>query len=185
QLARVRVQGHDARRVQIHVPDLVGACNDTIGVVEISRRLAGAPIDQVQAGVERSGHPGRASAKPPAIAFPGFVSLFARPRNYVPAPGQPTGPGVESRQVASFRPISAVAANDHLVLDNQRRGADAAVALLAVIDICFPYLATGVLIECDQVVVPGSEEDFAVAHGDTTVPEDAGLVGRIAVSPDQ
>src|SRR5262249_58809665 len=69
-------------------------------VVEIGGGVARAPIDQIQSGIVGACHPRRAASELPAIAFPGFVPFFAGAWDYIPAPSQTPGFGVERGEIA-------------------------------------------------------------------------------------
>ena len=192
QLAGVGIQRDHAGGVEIHVLGLVGSRGYPIGIVEIRCGVAGSPVDQVEFGIERAGEPGRSAPVAPTVSLPGFIALFTRSGHDVPAPGDTTSLRVERGEIAAMRLIATVATHDDLVLDNERRGEVIAATLLGIVDADFPHLFAGFLIERDHEVIPGTEDDFAVADRDPAVLDEIGVTtgnpwtgGRIAVLPDQ
>ena len=65
-----------------------------------------------------------------------------------------------------MRLIAAIAADDHLILHQERSGRDVASALPGIVHADFPYLAAGLLIERYQEIVFRAEENFTVADRD-------------------
>ena len=74
-----------------------------------------------------------------------------------------------------MRLIAAIAADDDLVLHDERRGSDVAAALFRIIDADFPDLAAALLIERDHEVVLRAKEDLAIADGDTAILDEIGM----------
>src|SRR6202034_3881656 len=146
ELAGIRVERHYTRGVEIQVFALIGTGNAR-GVVKIAARIACAPINQIQIGIERTRQPWSAAAELPAVALPCLVALFARAGHHIPAPRQPSVFHVEGCQVAAMRSIAVVASDDDLVLHHQRRRADVAAALSRIVDRDFPRLAPGLAVE--------------------------------------
>ena len=71
--------------------------------VEVGRRIAYSPIQQIQFRIVGTGHPGSATAEFPAVAKPALVSLFSRPWNRVEPPAHFPGLPFVSDQVAAVR----------------------------------------------------------------------------------
>src|SRR6202012_1248454 len=117
QLAGVGVERHDAGCIELGFLALVGA-DETIAIVEIAARIAGAPIDKVEIGIERAGHPRRAAAELPAVALPCLMALFPGTGNHVPAPCEAAGLCVESGEIAAMCAVPARAPDDHFVFDD-------------------------------------------------------------------
>src|SRR5205085_1356420 len=115
-LAGVDVDGDERRRVEV-VPLARVA-------VPVRARVAGAPVDQPQRRIVGAGQPRRAAAVHPAVAGPAFAARFAG-RWYRPeAPRQFSGLRVVGVEEAADAGLAAADADDHLVVDDQRRGGD-------------------------------------------------------------
>jgi len=191
QLACVGIESDDAGGIEVHVSSLAGACGDAIGIIEIRGGVAGSPVDQVEIGIVGSREPGRTATEAPAIPFPGFITFLTGSGHHVPAPGDASGFGVERGEIAAMRLIAAVASDDDLVLDDERRGEVVAAALLGIVDADLPSLLAGFLIERDQEIVPGAEDNLAIAERYSAVLDEIGVTardararGRVAILPD-
>ena len=79
-----------------------------------------------------------------------------------------------------MRGIAAGASDDELVFDDERRGRDIAAALARIVHGHLPVFDAGLLIECDDEIVGGAEEHFAIADGNAAILQErhpAGLSG--------
>ncbi len=72
-----------------------------------------------------------------------------------------------------MRAIAVVAAGDHFVIGDERRGADVAAALPRIIDRDFPRFPATRLIEGHKIVIDSAEEDLAVADRKAAVLHEA------------
>ena len=89
--------------------------------VPVRRRVAAAPVDEVEFWVVDAGQPGRRAAGTPGIAGPGFVAGLARSRHRVGTPPALAGRGVIAVDEAADAELAARDARDHRVADDQRR----------------------------------------------------------------
>src|SRR5882762_7916472 len=101
QLSGIQVQRNNTIRVEIG--SLAGVA------VEIGGRIADSPVDRVQGGIERAGHPGGAAAILPTVAAPGLVPFFAGAGDGPELPGLASRLHIEGGQIAS---VSRIAAGD-------------------------------------------------------------------------
>src|SRR6185503_16858493 len=128
------------------------------------------PEDQVLCGIIRAREPRRtASVLPHLRPAPGLVSRLARTWNSIETPRQPSGLGIEGIDVAAMRAVTAGAANNHLVFDNERSPVDVAPALLDVIDFYIPDLFAGLSVDRHQVIVHGAEENQSISNSDASI----------------
>src|SRR5260221_5623840 len=79
QRTRVRVERNDRGRIQVVAGPLIR--------VPVRSRIADAPVDQVEARIERASQPRRATAGLPVVALPRIVAWLSRRRNRVELPG--------------------------------------------------------------------------------------------------
>ena len=116
QLSGIRIERHDAvgveivARPQIRVPVRTG--------------IPDAPERQVRRRIVGRRHPQRSAAGLPRVAFPGFVAGLAGPGNRVEAPDFLSGARVECRDKTADAVFAAADADEHLVLDDERRHRD-------------------------------------------------------------
>ena len=155
-----RIHGDQRRSVEIVAgPRLV---------VPVGRRIAGAPVDQVQFGIVRSGYPGRTAAMLVAIAAPGFRTRLAFRGHRVGAPHALAGLGVVGVQEPADAGLGAGNADEDLTVHGQRRGGDV-IAFLVVIDLGVPTDDSGLGVQRDQVAIHGSVVNHVVQHGHTAI----------------
>jgi hypothetical protein len=110
QFARVGVERDD--RIGIEV------IARTELVVEIGRRIAHAPIEQVQFWIVGSDQPRGSAAVLPHLLAPGFIAWFAGTGNGVEPPDMFAGLHVVGVQVSAMGVFAARAADDHFVFDD-------------------------------------------------------------------
>src|SRR5262249_7763990 len=127
------------------------------------------PVHQIQGGVERPGHPGRAATVLPTVTTPGFVSLFTRTGDRPELPCLAAGSHVKRDQISAMSRIAAGDADDHLVLDRQWRSSDIAAALLQGLDVYFPHLTAGLLVKGHYAVIQRAHEHASGPHGHAAV----------------
>src|SRR5262249_43818448 len=139
------------------------------GGVEVRGGVAHSPVEQVQIGIERAGHPGGAAAVAPAFARPGLVAFLPRTRDGVEPPAHVARGGVARSEIATMRGIAALNSGDDRVLYDERSAGDFAAALPGILDVDLPDFLAGSLIERNQVIVGGPEKDAAAAYGNTAV----------------
>src|SRR5262249_17923261 len=106
----------------VHTFGIVFFANHAVAVIEIGRRVSGAPVNEIEFGIVRTGHPWSTAAVFPALALPCLVAGLARTRNHVEAPCQSSGCDVKRREIATERAVTAVFSDDDFVFDYQRRG---------------------------------------------------------------
>ena len=89
--------------------------------VPVGVRVAGAPVKKVQRGIVGAGEPRRRAAALPDVALPGVAARLARRRNRVEAPEALAGLRIVGVDEAAVRELAAGDADDHLVVDDERR----------------------------------------------------------------
>ena len=156
QLARRRPERDDAVRVQV--------VTRTVPAVEVGGGVAGAPVDQIELGVVRAGHPGGAAAVPPAVPRPRLVARLPGAGNDVEPPALLAGPRVERHDMAAVRQVAAARADHDHVVHQQRRRAHVAAELGAVLHQRPPRLLAGLDVDRHHVVVVGAEVQVALAE---------------------
>src|SRR5688572_6905678 len=93
------LQGDDAIRIKIRALSCLS--------IEVGCGIADTPVDEIELGIVRAGHPGGASSEFPAIPQPGLVSLLARPGDSVKAPPKFTRLSLIGNDVAAMGGIPA------------------------------------------------------------------------------
>ena len=156
QFAGVGVERDD--RVRVEVVARTGVADPRAGV-------AGAPVGQVQVGVERARHPHRRPAGAPGIAWPGVVPRLAGTRDGVGLPDLGPGVGVERRDEAADAPFAARDTHHHLAVDDQR-GHRHVVAGAVVLHRLFPHDVARDGVERDHERVGGGQVDLVVPQPD-------------------
>ena len=143
-------------------------------------------VDEIQLRVVRDPAPHRAAAVAPGVGRPrvdaeipaavgGVERLEARADEdllvgpgRIGAPRDRSGPAIERRQPAAHAQLAAGIADQHLVLDDERRHRDR-LALVHVAQLGDPLLFAARGVECDGAVVERVEEDRAVRVDDAAV----------------
>ena len=124
-------------------------------------RIADAPVDRVQLGIERAGDPGRAAAELPGVALPGFVAGLAGSRNRIGAPQMLAGLRIPAVDEVAGAELGAGNTGDHHTVGDQRRDRHR-IAGLEIDGILAPQLLAGLRIERDDIGVERGAEDLAV-----------------------
>src|SRR5689334_3079743 len=109
-----------------------------MGRVDVTGGIANSPIEKVEIRVVRPSHPRRSTTEPPTVARPGIRSWFARSRNGIEAPAQPSGSRIECAEVATMRRVARGYTGDNHVFDEQGRAGDVTSALPLVLDVDAP-----------------------------------------------
>src|SRR5262245_60645449 len=98
ELARIDVQGHEGRRVE------VVALSRLTGAREGS---AGGVVDQIQVRIVGAGRPESTAAGLPRITWPRLIARFARSWGDIEAPDRLTRLSIERVQVRANWPVAA------------------------------------------------------------------------------
>ena len=152
QLAAVRIQGEERAGVEV-------VSRTNVSVV-IRPGIPRAPVEQVQLGIVRAGQPGRGSAVLPRVASPRLRPGFARRRHGPEAPDPIARPWVVRIEKSANATLSASDADNHLVLDCQRR-ASRGVVQRWIRERLPPHDAASARIERDELRIQGREEQRA------------------------
>ena len=124
-------------------------------------RIAGSPVEKIQLGVVRAGHPRHAAAVLHGLRIgPGLRAGLALPRRGVPAPLHFAGLRIAGIQEAGHVHGIAAHARDNVILDHQRAGG-AEILHLLVGDLLLPALFSILRIERDQPAI-GRHRDTAI-----------------------
>ena len=178
ELAGVRVQGDHRACVEVVAgARALGLPVRAAPVIE-RRRIGGAPPHRVGLGVVGAGHPAAAAAGAPALIAPGLHRLVIG-GDGEEFPQLLAGLGVDAEDRAAAGPLAALAADDDLVLDEERRTGEADGELLGVDQLGVPGRRAGLHVERDQPSVDRADIEVAAAHGH------AAVVGRVGLAGDQ
>ena len=101
------------------------------GPVVERRRVARAPPHRVRLGVIGAGHPAAATTGPPRVAAPRLHALVGAGHREE-LPDLAAAGGIDAEDRAAARPLTALGADDDLVLDQQGRTREADGELLGV-----------------------------------------------------
>ena len=168
QLAGVRVE-RDERRGEEVVAFAIGA-------VVVGARVAGAIEDEILLGIVGPGHPDRSSAAQVRVTLrPGVAALFSRPGHGVEPPHLLAGLRVERFDETADAVLGAGDADDHLVLDDERRDRRR-IPDLVVFERDVIHDAAGLHVEGEQVRVDGRHEQAIAEHGEAAVDRAAAVV---------
>ena len=116
----------------------------------------------------------------PVVAFPGLVAGLSRTGDGVEAPDLVAGRGIVGGDEAADPELASADADDHLVVDDQRRHGDR-VGALDVGDFGLPeWLAVGP-VEGDEMCVERAHEEPVAEDGDAAVVGTAADQGLVAV----
>ena len=173
QLAGVGVERDHAIAIEV-----VAEADVAIGV---RRRIADAPEGEVGVGVVSADVPDGRAAGLPRIARPGFMARLARPGDGVEAPGFLAGLRVECRDVAADGAVAARRADDHFVLDDQRRVRDGVAVGRRVADGGVPEDLPVLGVDREQVRVERSHEKRVAEDGESAI--DASAAERALRAP--
>ncbi len=141
--------------------------------IPVRTGIADTPVGQVERRIVGGRHPRRSAAGLPGVAAPGFVAGLAGSGNGVEAPHFLSRARIEGRDEAADAVLAAAEADEHLVLDDERRHRDR-VAKLGIAHRHVPERAAGRGIERDQVPVERAGVD------DVAKDRDAAVVGAAA-----
>ena len=136
--------------------------------VVIRSGIAGAEVGEVQLGIVRRGDPDARSAARPRITRPRVVARLARPRNREEPPGALAGIRVVGVDEAAASVLAAGRADDHLVLDDQRRDRRG-IALLEVLHHHVPHDVAGLHVEGEEVRVERGHEQLVAENAEAAV----------------
>src|SRR5581483_72080 len=136
--ARLDVDRHERRGVEV-VPD-------TRVAVPIRTWIAGAPVQQLQLGIVRTGQPRRAAAVDPTVAGPRFAAWLSGRWDRPEAPQLFAGLRVIRVEEAADARFAAADADNHFVVDDERRGRDR-VAKGIFADVDHPSFDAGARVE--------------------------------------
>src|SRR5215207_366128 len=161
-LAVVRVHGDDA--VGVEVVALADAS------VEVGRRVAGPPVQEVQLRVVGAGDPAVSTTPCPGFTFggPGLGTGLPGLRNRVAAPDALSGLDVVGVEVAAHAEFPAGAPHDDYVLHDE--GSDCGALTSPHVTVHgVPDQLAGFRVEREHVGVQGGDEDLPLCHGDPAV----------------
>src|SRR5436190_22305206 len=130
--------------------------------VPVGTRIARAPVEQLQRRIVRAGEPRRAAAVHPAVAGPRLAARLAGRRYRPEAPPRLAAPRVVRVEEAADARFAAADPDDHLVVDDERRGGDR-VPRRVLADVDRPSLDAGFRVERDEIAVERADIDRAVA----------------------
>ncbi len=127
------------------------------------RRIAGAPIGDVGGRIVGAGDVERAAAGLPGvvIVFPGLAAGLARRRHRERLPFLLAGLGIERREPAAHAVVAAGAADDHGILERERRRGDLHVGLI--VQVLVPDDLAGLLVGRDHPAVEAGDRDDEIA----------------------
>src|SRR6185295_15436890 len=111
-------------------------------------RVAGAPVQELQRGIVRTGQPRGPSAASPTVAGPRIIAGLTGSRHGPESPQSAAGSGVVRVEEAAHAGLAPADADDDLVVDHEWRGSDG-MADRVVGDMRRPALDAGVRIERD------------------------------------
>ena len=178
ELAGIGIERDDRGRVEIVARPRSALLPVRARPVVERRRVGGAPPYRIGFRVIGSGHPAAAAAGPPGVATPGRHGLFGTgDREELPL--LLSGLAVDAEDRSATGPFAALGANDHLVLDHQRRASEADRHLLGIQQLGVPHRLAVLQIERDQAPVDRADIEIAVSDGD------AAVVGRVGLLGDQ
>src|SRR6185312_14761539 len=133
---------------------------------------------RVGLGVVGAGYPAAAAAGAPAFVAPGLHG-FVGAGDGEELPHLLAGLGIDAEDRPAAGPLATLAADDHLVLDEQRRAREADRELLGIDQLGVPGRRAGLHVERDQPAVDRADVEIAVAHRHPAV------VGRVGLTGDQ
>src|SRR5215217_6921627 len=161
-LAVVRVHGDNTAGVEV-----VALADFS---VEVGRRVAGPPVQEIQLRVVGARDPAVSTTPRPGLTLsrpslrPGFPGL----RHHIAAPGVLSGVEIEGVEVAAHAEFPARAPDDDQVLHHQ--GSDRSALTGPHITVRFvPDSLAGLGVEREHVGVQGDDEDLPLRHGDPAV----------------
>ena len=178
ELAGIGIERDDRCRVEIVARPRSALLPVRARPVVERRRVGGAPPHRIGFRVIGSGHPAAAAAGPPGVAAPGRHGLFGT-GDREELPFLLSGLAVHAEDRSATGPFAALGANDHHVLDHQRRAGEADRHLLGIQQLGVPHLLAGLQIERDQAPIDRADIEIAVSDGD------AAVVGRVRLLGDQ
>jgi len=156
--------------------------------IEVRAGVAGIEIKEVQLGVERGGGPAVPAAARPSLPVggPGLGPGLSRGRNHVAPPDALAGLELEGVGVTAHAELPSGAADDHHVLDDQRRHRRALTG---------PYVAERLVpdalarlgVQREHVGVEGRDEHLPIGHGAAAIDVAAAqrhvVRGRVLAAP--
>ena len=131
----------------------------------IGFRVAGAPVNEIEVGIIRTGAPRRASAVFPGIAIfrPRFGTGFAGRRDGVSAPQFLSCIWIPAIEESAGGGFSAGLSGDQDAVGNDRP-TGGVVALFPVGEALVPEFFAGLHVESEEVIIDGHAKDFAVIN---------------------
>src|SRR5262249_5842351 len=96
----------------------------SLGPIPVGPGIPGAPVQEIQLGIESPRHPGRSAAGFPRVALPGFTARLASDGHSVEPPSSPPGGCVIRIEEASNPKLPTGTSDDDLVLHDKRRTGD-------------------------------------------------------------
>ena len=154
-LAGLDVKSDDRRRAEVVA--------ETRVAVPVRSGIAGAPVEELERGIVRTGQPRRAAAVHPAVSRPGFAAGFAGRRDGPVAPQLFARLRVVCVEEPSNTRFAAADADDDLVVHDERGGGDG-VPHRIFTNVDNPAFDAGSCVERDQVAVEGADEQRVVEH---------------------
>src|SRR4029453_12753828 len=106
-----------------------------------------------------------AAARAPRIVAPRLLGFF-RPRHRQELPHLLAAGGVDTEDRTAAGPLTALGADDDLILHEQRRARETHGELLRVDELGVPYWLAGLLVDGDEPTVHGADEHLALPDGD-------------------
>src|SRR5438552_3186624 len=126
--------------------------------VPVGTRIARAPVEQLQRGIVRAGQPRRAAAVHPAVAGPRLAAGFAGRWHREEAPDLLAGLRIVRVEESANARLAAADADDHLAVDDERRGGDR-VARRILADVDRPSLDARLRVEREEIPVERADVD--------------------------
>src|SRR6185312_4285516 len=142
QFAGIRIQRDDRTGVEVVAGTRTARLPIGPALVVERRRVGGAPPDRVGLGVVGAGYPAAAAAGAPAFVAPGLHG-FVGAGDGEELPHLLAGLGIDAEDRPAAGPLATLAADDHLVLDEQRRAREADRELLGIDQLGVPGRRAG------------------------------------------
>jgi len=178
ELSRVGVEGDDGGDVEVDAGSRALGHPVARRPVIQWRRVAGAPVDQVQVGIVGARHPPAAAAGLPRVATPRRLGL----RILGAADGPELPPllarlRIHREDPSPGGPLAGLRPDQNHVLDDERRAGEPDGLLLGVDELALPDLFAALDVQREQASVDGAHVHVAVADGETAVVRHVSLTG--------
>src|SRR5215831_18759325 len=140
------------------------------------RRVSGAPPHRIGLRIEGADHPTAAAAGAPRIAAPrrpGLIGAGDRKELPLLLPRF----AVDAKDRSAPRPFAALAADNHHVLDDQRRAREADGELFGIDKPRVPHRFAGLHVDSDETPIDGAYIDIAISERDPAIVRRMRLLG--------